>query len=205
MSKLFDYYGITVQAGEYLFKEGDPAYNLYMIYTGRVKITRNVQNHEEELKVLGDGEFVGEMAIIDSKPRSANAIAVDTCDLIKMDKNSFYETLQTNPRFVENFVRFLSTRIRDTNDILNSLAEQNRRNEFYIEILKEFLANGKKDKSGKYIVLELQSFLNKFQNIHHGDSDKFWTVLEGLLAEGTVKLRKDDKKITWVSMDIPSE
>jgi CRP-like cAMP-binding protein len=45
MSKLLDYYGISLKKGEYLFKEGDPASHLYMIDTGKVKITRMVQKN----------------------------------------------------------------------------------------------------------------------------------------------------------------
>jgi CRP-like cAMP-binding protein len=173
-----------------------------MIDTGKVKITRMVQKTEVELKILSAGEFVGEMAIIDSEPRSANALAMEECKLIKMDKASFEETLQNNSLFAENFVRFLSKRLRQNNEIIKSLTEENRRGKFYIEVMKEFISSGKKDKSGKYLLLELQSFLNTFKERHKGDYDKFWTVLEQLLAEGEIKLRKDDKKITWISINI---
>jgi CRP-like cAMP-binding protein len=104
MSKLFRYFGIHVPKGEYLFREGDEADTLYLIHKGSVKISKSVGNLEKRIQVLREGEFVGEMAVINSLPRSADAVALEDCDLIKMDRVSFDSTIEKNRQFALSFI-----------------------------------------------------------------------------------------------------
>lgn len=202
MSRLFDLYGTRVKEGDYIFREGDKATVLYMIHTGRVKICRTVSKGEEFLHLLEDGEFLGEMAMIDSMPRSADAVALTDCELIAMDKVSFDDALRTNPQFAVNFIQFLSKRIRNTNDILKNTTEQQIQDKFFIEVLKEFIRNGKKDSTGKYMLIDLNVFLEKFKKIHRGNEDKFWTVLEVLLIEKKIKMLKGQNKQKWLGITL---
>lgn len=120
MSKLFELFGVTIKKGEYLFKEGDKADYMYMIQKGTVEVNKASGETIRKFKELGENEFVGEMAIINSAPRSANAVALEDCELIRMDKESFENTIRNNHQFAITIIRFLSERLRETDQ---SLAE----------------------------------------------------------------------------------
>jgi len=110
-----------VPAGEFVFKEGDTGSEMFIIESGRVRISKNVPGiGEEALAILDPGAYFGEMALIDDSTRSADAIvhapllaqvitkeALD--ELMFIDKEIAYILLWT-------FVRTLSERLRDTDD-----------------------------------------------------------------------------------------
>src|SRR4030042_430857 len=82
MSKLVKYFGVSFKKGDYIFREGDLADVMYMIHKGKVQISKGTGTFNEKIRILGEGEFIGEMAVINSKPRSASAVAVENCVLI---------------------------------------------------------------------------------------------------------------------------
>lgn len=107
--------------GASVFKEGDPGEEMYVVISGRVRISKMVRGvGEEALTILEAGAYFGEMAMIDDAPRSADAIAHTPCalavirrgdldELMFVDKELAYVLLWT-------FVRTLSTRLREMND-----------------------------------------------------------------------------------------
>lgn len=114
-----------------IFSEGDPGDKFYLILDGAVRISRFVAGMgEEALAVLRSGAYFGEMSLIDEAPRSAAAIAHESCrlfmvrrgdleDLLFVDRDLAYELLW-------NFVRTLSRRLRATNDKMTFLATTNK-------------------------------------------------------------------------------
>ncbi len=80
--------------------------------------------------MLREGEFVGEMAVINSLPRSADAVALEDCELIKMDRVSFDNTIEKNKQFALSFISFLSVRLRDTTDQLAEYYDRNHHRRF---------------------------------------------------------------------------
>lgn len=113
--------------GSFVFREGDRGDKLYLILTGRVRISREVAGMgEEALAILEPGACFGEMSLIDDSPRSADAKVHERCrllviskegmeDLLFLDKDLAYEILW-------NFVRTLSARLRETNDKMTFLS-----------------------------------------------------------------------------------
>lgn len=108
-------------AGAGLFKEGEAGAEMYVVVSGRVRISKHVPGvGEEALSILDAGSYFGEMAMIDDAPRSADALAHTPCvvavigrdaldQLMFVDKELAYALLWT-------FVRTLSTRLREMND-----------------------------------------------------------------------------------------
>ena len=74
---LFARLGREYQPGEVLFREGEPGEEMFVLQSGSVRVTKIVAGEEKVLAVLGPGEFVGEMAILNGKPRTATAVAVE--------------------------------------------------------------------------------------------------------------------------------
>jgi len=76
--------------GEVLFNEGDKGRLMYLIREGKIKITKGKGEEEKVLAVLKEGDFFGEMAIIDGSPRSASAIAVTLTSLLVIVSIGFF-------------------------------------------------------------------------------------------------------------------
>ncbi len=199
MSRLYRNYGIFVPQGEYVFSEGDEADVLYLIHKGKVKITKHSGGTEKLVQILEEGEFVGEMAIINSLPRSADAVAIVDCQLIKMDRESFYRTIEKNRQFAKSVIEFLSTRLRDTTDQLAFFSERDETNNLYIDILAEMISKGKTDGSGAWVLLKLDDFLGSGR-AGGIDRSAVMTTINSLIVNGKIKLKTDKNNRTWLAV-----
>ena len=112
--------GESFRSGEVIFKEGDAGTKFYMILKGEVRISKFIKNlGEEALTILKEGEYFGEMALIDNYPRSAHAIANTDASLVTITKTEldqiFIEDRELGFKFLLVFCRTLSKRLRDMN------------------------------------------------------------------------------------------
>jgi CRP/FNR family transcriptional regulator, cyclic AMP receptor protein len=114
---LYKKYGKEFKEGDLLFKEGDFAEEMYIIVGGQIRIIKNLGIPEKEtsIAILGEGEIIGEMAIINSEPRSASAIIHETARILVIDKNTFYAMIRNNAEFAMKFLSILSDRLREAN------------------------------------------------------------------------------------------
>jgi CRP-like cAMP-binding protein len=113
--------------GTLIFSEGTAGDKVYLILEGKVRISRTVPGMgEEALAVLKAGDYFGEMALIDDFPRSADARAHEACRLFVISKEHLQDLLFVDRDLAYdllwNFVRTLSSRLRDTNDKMTFLA-----------------------------------------------------------------------------------
>jgi CRP-like cAMP-binding protein len=97
-----------------IFAEGDPGDVLYVILNGEVEVL--VQT--TLLEVLGPGEILGEMALIDSESRSATAVAKSPCRMAVIDEKRFLYMVQQTPLFALHVMRVLVHRLRRTLEIV---------------------------------------------------------------------------------------
>ncbi len=102
------------QPGQIVFKEGDPGDGVYVILKGTVEIAVG-QGQRRVLTVMGDGEFFGEMAVIDDEPRSATATSVGESELCFIPRASLLSVLENSPRLAMSLVRMFSLRMREFN------------------------------------------------------------------------------------------
>jgi CRP-like cAMP-binding protein len=125
-----------------VFCEHEPGRELYIIQSGKVKISKVVNNNEVMLAVLETGDIFGEMAILDNKPRSASAVAFGDVSLLAINKANFESMVKAQPQLATRLITLLSERIwiaykqlanlmiRDPGgriaDTLLTLAEKNR-------------------------------------------------------------------------------
>lgn len=112
--------------GERIFAEGDPGNKLYLVALGAVRISQVVGSVKEEaLAILRPGECFGDMSIIDSRPRSADAIAHEPSVLYTIDSAVFLTILQLDANLAINvlfqFLRSLSGRLRDNNEKIRAM------------------------------------------------------------------------------------
>jgi CRP/FNR family cyclic AMP-dependent transcriptional regulator len=120
--EIFDKCGRSYNPGESIFREGDIGNEMFIIQSGRVKITKQLKDGvEKTLVILGPGDFFGEMAVIDKDVRSANAIAMEASRLIALDEEVFEMHMQTNPKIVKKILKNLTSRLRESNQQIANL------------------------------------------------------------------------------------
>jgi CRP/FNR family transcriptional regulator, cyclic AMP receptor protein len=102
--------------GEILFQQGDEGTALYIIVQGRIKISLSRRMDNVTLAILGQGEFLGEMALLDDLPRSADAIALEDSLLYVLNRKDFLSFLTNNGHTVNAILNSLSRRLRKTDD-----------------------------------------------------------------------------------------
>ena len=115
-----------VEKNEVIFREGDLGDAFYLIVTGSVRISTLVPGvGEEALTILREGEYFGEMALIDDAPRSASAIANDDTMLLCIGKDDFRKLLERQTdiayKLLWIFTKTLSARLRKTDEQLKSI------------------------------------------------------------------------------------
>jgi CRP-like cAMP-binding protein len=120
-AQLFSRFGKKIPAGTVLFQEGDKGEEMFIIQTGRVKISKRIRGVEKTLATLEKGEFFGEMAILNDKPRSATAETVDECDMLVIDRKTFDTLLRNNVEIAIRFIKRLADRLREANDQMEAL------------------------------------------------------------------------------------
>jgi CRP/FNR family cyclic AMP-dependent transcriptional regulator len=205
MSKLVKYFGVSFKKGDYIFREGDAADVMYMIHKGKVQISKGTGTFNEKIRVLGEGEFIGEMAVINSMPRSASAVAVENCVLIKMDRESFDETVMKNHEFSVSVIRLLSERLRETDELLMVYAKEDRIQKLYTLILSEMLSAGKRDGSGRWRLLNKDSFADLAAERLKWDRSYVMSVIAELIAMDKIQLKEDRQGSGWLAVKIEQD
>ncbi|MCD4814434.1 Crp/Fnr family transcriptional regulator [bacterium] len=126
--EIFERYGKTFSAGKIVFRENDIGEEMFIIQNGQIKIHKKTSEGEKTLVVLSDGDFFGEMAVIDREPRSASATAVTDTKCIVLNQEVFESTMQSNIHIVKKILRNMSSRLRDANkQIENLLVKDHKR------------------------------------------------------------------------------
>ncbi len=129
--------------GEVLFNEGDRGDVMYLIKEGQIKITKGKGPDERVLAVLKEGDFFGEMAIIDGSPRSATATAIEPASLLVIDKETFKAKIKENP-LIEYVLETLTKRLRNADEqikLLTIKSEERRVVAYIITKAKEIGKN----------------------------------------------------------------
>jgi CRP-like cAMP-binding protein len=112
----------NLKKGDVLFRKGDEGTALYIIIKGRMKITVPSKLGDEiTLAILSQGDFFGEMALLDSLPRSADATAVEETLLYVLNRSDFLSFLIHNENAVRSILYALSSRLRKTDDFLTEV------------------------------------------------------------------------------------
>ena len=139
-----------------LFRKGDEGTALYIIMKGRIKIVLPSKVGEEViLTIFSEGDFLGEMSLLDEKPRSADAVAMEVSEVYVLNRTDFLSFLQKNGDAIKCVLSCLSERLRKTDDLLEDasfLTVSARVAKKLIELGREF---GVKDKDVVRIGLRL--------------------------------------------------
>jgi CRP/FNR family cyclic AMP-dependent transcriptional regulator len=106
-----------------IISAGDPTDALFIVISGRLKVMMSDdEGREVILAILSQGEFFGEMGLIDEAPRSATVIAIEPCELLTISKVDFKKCLQENFDICMGVMRGLVKRLREADKKIGTLA-----------------------------------------------------------------------------------
>ncbi|MDR2053054.1 MAG: Crp/Fnr family transcriptional regulator [Treponema sp.] len=100
--------------GEIIFSEHEPGDTFYMIQSGRVELVKLFGEVEKILDIIGPSEMFGEMAILESAPRSATAIALDAVKVLEFNHRNFEILMMGNPQVALRLLKIFAKRIYDS-------------------------------------------------------------------------------------------
>ncbi len=113
-----------------LFNQGDQGDAMYLIESGRVRISiRDEDKQELTLAELAQGDFFGEMAIIDGRQRSADARVLEDARLAILSRDDFLRFVRTKPDVALEMLCALTDRLRRTDELLRSRVSRNANEE----------------------------------------------------------------------------
>jgi len=98
----------TFSAGQIVFKAGDPGDCMYSVIEGEIEILVN----DQVVDTTGPGSVVGEMALLETAPRSATVRAKTDCKLVPINQKRFLFMVQETPNFALQMLRIMSDRLR---------------------------------------------------------------------------------------------
>jgi CRP/FNR family transcriptional regulator, cyclic AMP receptor protein len=122
-ARLLKQYGRSFKAGTVLCREEEPGDQMFIIYQGKVRISKKMDNEEKTLVVLGDGDFFGEMAIILKEPRTATATCVTDAVVLIIDSEGFETMVRKSPDMSLRLIKTLAERLKSTNNLVAILGQ----------------------------------------------------------------------------------
>ena len=119
-----------VSSGKLLFHKGDTGDALYLIESGRVRISiRDEDGNEVTLAELAQGDFFGEMALIDGRQRSADATVFEEAHLAVLSRKAFLSFVRSSPDVALVMLSALTDRLRRTDELLRGRVSRNANDE----------------------------------------------------------------------------
>jgi CRP/FNR family cyclic AMP-dependent transcriptional regulator len=104
--------------GEILFRKGDSGRQLYGVVEGRLRIYASGPDGKEMVFHIADpGDVIGEIALLDSNPRSANVVAIEDAELLTLDRRDFLPFLDRHPRVAVQLAELLAARVRRLSEL----------------------------------------------------------------------------------------
>ena len=98
---------VELAPGEFLYREGDKADNMYVLLEGEIEIRIG-----DYVKTEREGALIGEAALVEDRPRAANAVAKSACRLAQIDRQRFDFLVQEHPHFARHVMKSLVDHLR---------------------------------------------------------------------------------------------
>lgn len=113
--------GKVYKNAEVIIQQGDKGECMYVIQEGQVEVVREEVGHQVRLAVIGEGDFIGEMAIFENEVRSATVRALGQVRVLTVDKKNFLRRVHEDPSIAYKLVQSMSHRIREMNTEITRL------------------------------------------------------------------------------------
>ncbi|MFW5827156.1 MAG: Crp/Fnr family transcriptional regulator [Alkalispirochaeta sp.] len=200
---LFEKYGQTIRDGSIVFQEGDVGEKMYIIQSGYIRITKNIDGREHLLAELGKGDFFGEMAIVSNIKRSATATASGTVEILAFDRPGFESMISKNTKIAMSVIDKLSQRLQNANAQIQQLHRRNERSMIALNLYNRFMQKQTEDpvltlnSTVEAIALELQSPQDLISEILYGFDSAGICQIEG----NAIRLRDTQRLVALAAVE----
>ena len=191
--ELLKKYGKRYKKGTILFKEGSEGRELYIIHKGKVSVFREIKGVKKVLAVLGKGDFFGEMAVLNKKPRSASIEVIEDSILIELNEDQLKEFLKESPEWAIKMLSVMAKRIENANQTIENLLLKDER----LQVINALLQFIKDSKEKEWVPFDPHAFLTRV-----GVPEDFVkSVFAGLKRMGLIEVKgkhlkvKDSKRL----------
>ncbi|MDY6787498.1 MAG: Crp/Fnr family transcriptional regulator [candidate division WOR-3 bacterium] len=186
----------VLQDNEVLFREGDAGDEMYLIKSGKVKIIKKVGDDVKVLAVLREGDFFGEMSIIDCSPRSATALSDGETHLITFDKSALKKKMGEEP-LIEYIVTELTTRLRKADEQIKFLMIKSLEKRLIAFLITKAEEDGIKQDDGS-ILLNFNYSLEELSSILGIKEDKLEGMIDQLKSSNLIEIRNQNMFVRGV-------
>jgi CRP/FNR family transcriptional regulator, cyclic AMP receptor protein len=197
--QLFQRFGREFTKGTVLFKEGDAGLEMYVVQSGKVNITKTVRDTEKILATLGPGEFFGEMAILNKKPRVAGASMAEDGKLLVIDPRTFEAMIRGNVEIAVRLIKKLSDRLQEADEQIENLLLRDPNSRVVHNLLQQAQKRGKATPQGTLCAVNLVELHTRMgltaeevqDAIQRTAKAKIFAVVpEGVVIPDLVKMQK---------------
>jgi diguanylate cyclase (GGDEF)-like protein len=185
---------VRFDAGAPIVEIGEPGRSLFVIIEGSVRVLYPGRNSNFELARLGPGDFFGEMAILNDKPRSATVRAQTAVRALRLGKDAFERHVAASPELALRILEVLSVRVRSADEHIGALSDHAQRDALTRLLNRRALQDRMEEECDRFrrydppfslLLLDLDHFrdLNEMFGLEAGDATLAW--IGRLLAEHT--------------------
>jgi CRP-like cAMP-binding protein len=177
-------------ARETVVRQGDDSGDLFAVLSGRLKVTWNdADGGEVLLSILESGDVFGEIALLDDRPRSASVTAMESCELLVVERGGFRTLLASVPTLALNLLLVMSRRLRDLSDRTQSMSLLNVESRLAKAILQLAERFGKPEGPGQ-ILLTLKLSQQELANMVGATRELVNRRLRAWQDQGIIELAK---------------
>lgn len=150
--QLFARFGKACPAGTVLFREGERGDTMYVVQGGRIRITKEGSDGAKTLAVLGAGEFFGEMAILNNKPRTATAEVAEDARLLVLDRRTFEQMVVSNAEIAVRLIKKMARRLDSALALVEILMHRDPKARVILGLSREAEVNGQERPDGSVFI-----------------------------------------------------
>lgn len=176
-----------LNTGEVLFKDGDRGDEMYLIKSGKIRISKSAGEVEKTLAVLKEGDFFGEMSVIDGSPRSATATAIEPAELVIFDREVFMNQVRENP-LIEYVLHTLIRRLRDADEQIKFLLIKNEEKRLIAMLLTKAREGTQTDKG---ILIDFSFSYENLADLVGTTIEKTKSIVDNLLKTNLITIKSD--------------
>ncbi|MBC8391304.1 MAG: Crp/Fnr family transcriptional regulator [Deltaproteobacteria bacterium] len=187
-----------IKQGQVIFRKGDEGTALYILRSGTIKIVLPSRlGAEIIISIFSDGDFFGEMALLDGEPRSADAVAIKPSELLVLSRNDFLSFLQSDVNAVNAILSVLTKRMRKTHDLLEDvcfLTISQRLSKLILELGKIYGRN-----EGDSIILDISLTQKELGDMIGATRESINKELKMLRERGLIEMKGNQIQICDLS------
>jgi CRP/FNR family transcriptional regulator, cyclic AMP receptor protein len=189
LDKLVSYARVVrYRADDNIFLKGSPGSGMMAVISGRVKITAPSPDGKEViLNLINPGEIFGEIALLDGKERTADAVALTDCELLVLERRDFLPFLHARPELCVRLLAILCERLRRTSEQVEEILFLELPGRFARTLLRLTQSHGEKSAGGTRITLPL--------------SQREFGEMVGISREGINKQLHAWQREGWITLD----